>query len=370
MRVLLSGGGTAGHVNPALAIAQTIQRNSPSSEFAYVTTKKGIEKRLVPYKQYEINVTGLKRSFSFSNLKTIFLTFNAISECKKIIKDFNPDIIVGTGGYACYPVIYAGKSLGVKTVLHESNALPGKAIRMLEDKVDKIFLNFKEAERYFKNKDKLVYSGNPIREGFGTLNKDEARRRLGIKEKYVVLCYGGSLGATAINEGAIQVIENLIKDDKEIRFVWASGKREYKEMYYLLRDKGLEKLKNLDFNEYIYDMPEKIASADVVICRAGAMSISEMAFSGKCAIFIPSPNVVDNHQYKNAYALSSASAGILMAESEIYNLTDTVKELLEDDAKRQSFSKRIRTFSVKESNKIIYEEIRKLVKDSKSSRKN
>jgi UDP-N-acetylglucosamine--N-acetylmuramyl-(pentapeptide) pyrophosphoryl-undecaprenol N-acetylglucosamine transferase len=141
-------------------------------------------------------------------------------------------------------------------------------------------------------------------------------------------------------------------------------------MYYLLRDKGLEKLKNLDFNEYIYDMPEKIASADVVICRAGAMSISEMAFSGKCAIFIPSPNVVDNHQYKNAYTLSSASAGILMAESEIYNLTDTVKELLEDDLKRQSYSKRIRTFSVKESNKIIYEEIRKLVKDFKSSRKN
>ena len=366
MRVLLCGGGTAGHVNPALAIAQTIQRNSPSSEFSYVVTKNGIEKRLVPYKQYEINVTGLKRNFSLSNLKTIFLTFRAISECKRIIKEFKPDIIIGTGGYACYPVIYAGHSLGIKTVLHESNALPGKALRMLEDKVDKIFLNFKEAEKYFKDKSKLIYAGNPVRDGFGVLNKDEARKKLKIKEKYVVLCYGGSLGAKAINEGAMQIIENLIKEEKSIRFIWASGKREYREMYYLLRDKGFEKLKNLDFNEYIYDMPERIASADVVICRAGAMSISEMAFAGKCAIFIPSPNVVDNHQYKNAYALSSASAAILMTESEIFNLTDTVKELLDDDVKRASYGKRIKAFSVKDSNKIIYEEIKRLVKNSKA----
>ncbi len=365
MRVLLCGGGTAGHVNPALAIAQTIQKNSPSSEIAYVVTKGGIENKLVPYKKYEINVKGLKRSISLSNLKTIFLTLGAISESKKIIKEFKPDIIVGTGGYACYPVIYAGHSLGVKTVVHESNAVPGKALKMLENKVDKIFLNFKEAGQYFKDKSKLIHSGNPIREGFGILSKEDARNKLGIKEKYVILCYGGSLGARAINEGAIQIAENLIKDDKSIRLIWASGKREYKEMYYLIRDKGLEKLKNLDFNEYIYDMPDKIACADVVICRAGAMSISETAFSGKCVILIPSPNVVDNHQYKNAHALSSVSASIMMTESEIFNLTDTVKELIDDDEKRASYSKRIKSFSVKDSNKIIYNEIKKLLKHGK-----
>ena len=144
MRVLLCGGGTAGHVNPALAIAQTIQKNSPSSEFAYVVTKEGIENRLVPYKKYEINVCGLRRSLSLSNIKAVLLTLKAINDSKRIIKDFNPDIIIGTGGYACFPVIYAGHSMGIKSILHESNAYPGKALKMLEKKVDKIFLNFRK----------------------------------------------------------------------------------------------------------------------------------------------------------------------------------------------------------------------------------
>lgn len=365
MRALFCGGGTAGHVNPAIAIAQTILKNSPSSEIAYVVTKNGIENKLVPYKKYEINVKGIKRSLSFSNIKACFLAFNAIQESKKIIKDFKPDIIVGTGGYACFPVIYAGHSMGIKTVVHESNALPGMALRMLEKRVDKIFVNFKEAEKHFKCKEKVIHTGNPLREGFGVLNKSDAREKLGIKEKFVVLCYGGSLGARAINEGAIQLIENLIKDDRSIRLVWASGKREYKDMYYEIRDRKLENLKNLEFSEYIYDMPDKIASADIVICRAGAMSISEMAFSGKCAILVPSPNVVDDHQYKNAKALNSVSAAIMLTESEIFNLTDIVKDLLDNTEKRVDYSKRIKSFSITDSNKIIYNEIRNILKKGK-----
>lgn len=362
MRVLLCGGGTAGHVNPALAIAQTIVRNSMSSEIAYVVTKDGIENKLVPYKKYVINVMGLKRALSLSNFKAVFLTLNAIRDSKAIIKDFKPDLIVGTGGYACYPVIVAGRALGVKAVVHESNAVPGKALKMLEKKVDKIFLNFRDARKYFSCKEKIIYTGNPLRDGFGTISKAEARKKLGINEKYVILCYGGSLGAKAINEGALQLLENLISEDKNIRLVWASGKAYYKDMYYAIRDKGFGKLKNLDFNEYIYDMSDKLAAADIVICRAGAMSISEMAFCKKCAIFIPSPNVVDNHQYKNAKLVSEAHAGVLLSESKMFNLTDVVKDLLDDEIKRKEYSEKIFSFCVPEANKIIYSEIKKLLK--------
>ncbi len=365
MRALFCGGGTAGHVNPALAIAETILRNSPSSEIAYVITRGGIEERLVPFKKYEIEVKGLKRSFSLSNLKAMLLTAKAIKASKEIIKDFKPDIIIGTGGYACFPVIYAGHSLKVKAVVHESNAMPGKAIKMLEKRVDKIFLNFNEAREFFSEKEKIIHCGNPIREGFGAIEKSEARKRQAIKEDKVILCYGGSLGASAINEGALQIIENLILEDSNVRLIWASGKREYKKMYYKIKDLGYSSLKNLDFNEYIYDMAEKIACADIVICRAGAMSISEMAFCKKCAILIPSPNVADNHQYKNAFALNAASAATLLPESEIFKLTDIVKDLLDNSAKRQAFASRIARFSNPNANKIIYNEIRKLVKGQK-----
>ena len=363
MRVLLCGGGTAGHVNPALAIAQTILKNSPSSEIAYVVTQNGIENKLVPFKKYKINVVGLKRSLSLSNIKTLFLTFEAIKESKRIIKEFNPDIIIGTGGYACFPVIYAGSSMGIKCVVHESNAVPGKALKMLEKKVDRIFINFKESEKYFSCKDKIIHSGNPIRDGFGALNKEEARRKCGITEKSVVLCYGGSLGAKMVNEGALEIVENLIKENKDIRLIWASGKNEYKDMYYAIKEKGFDKLKNLDFNEYIYDMPEKIVCADVVICRAGAMSISEMAFSGKCTILIPSPNVVDNHQYKNARTISETLGAIMLLESEIFKLSDIVGELISNPEKRKGYERRIRNFSVDDANKVIYTEIKHILKN-------
>lgn len=365
MRVLLCGGGTAGHVNPALAIAQTILKNSPSSEIAYVTTEGGIENKLVPFRKYEIKMSGLKRKFSISNIKTLFLTIDAILKSREIIKDFKPDVIIGTGGYACYPVIIAGHYMNVKTVVHESNAKPGKALKMLESKVDKIFVNFEQTRNCFKNKSKVIHTGNPIRESFGALDKTSAKQKLDIKEKFVILCYGGSLGAKAINEGALQLIENLISEDANIRFICSSGKKEYNNMYYSLKKSKLDNLKNLEFTDYIYDIADKIACADIVICRAGAMSISEMAYCKKCAIFIPSPNVADNHQFKNAQVLNEASAAILLPESEMFNLTDIVKELLENEEKRNLYSTKINEFCKKDANKIIYNKIKEMIKEKR-----
>ncbi|MBQ8545785.1 MAG: undecaprenyldiphospho-muramoylpentapeptide beta-N-acetylglucosaminyltransferase [Clostridia bacterium] len=354
MRILLCGGGSAGHVNPAIAIGETILKNSPQSQVAYVATMTGIENRLVNYKKYHIDVKGLKRKLCFSNIKSIILVMEAIKKSKQIIKEFAPDIIIGTGGYATYPVIYAGHKLHIKTALHESNVLPGKAIKMLENKADIIFTNFSDSSQYFKNKDKVIHVGNPLRNGFNSYDKEEIKRKLGIREKYVILCYGGSLGAEKINKSGIEIIENYIKYQKNIHFILATGKREYYSVIDTMKQKRLNKLENVTVVEYIYDMPEKMAIADIVISRAGAMTISELAASKKCSILIPSPYVADDHQMKNAIALEKMGAAILVTENKTYCLTDVIKELLSDVRKRKNMSDNINQFYSPDANKEIY----------------
>ncbi len=361
MRVLLCGGGSAGHVNPAIAIGETILRNAPQSQIAYVTTVKGIENKLVSYKKYTINIKGLKRNFSPSNIKTAFLTLEAIKKSKQIINEFSPDIIVGTGGYATYPVICAGHKMGVKTVLHESNVVPGKAIKLLQNKADIIFTNFSESIDYFRKKERVLHVGNPLRHGFNSYNKNDVKNALGIKEKYVVLCYGGSLGAEKINMSAIGVIENFIKYQKDVRLILATGGREYHSVMQIIKHKGLEKLKNITIVDYIYDMPEKMAIADVVVSRAGAMTISELSASKKCSILIPSPNVANNHQYKNAQALEKSDAAVVITEDKSYLLTEILKDLLNDQRRRNIMAENINKFYLPNANRDIYVAINELI---------
>jgi len=361
MRILFCGGGTAGHVYPNIAIAESFLRNCPDSRIAYITTENGIENGLVTFKKYHIHVIGLKRSLSLKNVKFIGLLIKGIEDCKKIIREFRPDVIIGTGGYATFPVIYAGYKLGIKTVVHESNLIPGKAIKHLEKIVDRIFVNFEESKSYFKYKEKVIQTGNPVRQGYYLINKIEARKNLNIKEKNVVLCFGGSLGATKINDAAIELIDNLIKYRDDIVFLWATGKTEYNEIQKKIKEKGFDKLKNIKIYDYISNMPEMLASSDIVICRAGAMTISEVALCSKSAIFIPSPNVTDNHQYKNAKILADNECAVLLTEDELYKLTDSVRELLENQAKREEMESKIQRFATIDANKIIYKEIYNLL---------
>ena len=362
MRVLLCGGGSAGHVNPALAIGETILRNSPQSQIAYVATASGIENQLVDYKKYHIDIKGLKRSLSLSNVKNAVLLINAVKKSKEIIKEFRPDIIIGTGGYATFPVVYAGNKMGVKTALHESNACPGKAIKMLEKRADVIFTNFEESKNFFKSKEKVIRVGNPLRNGFESYNKEELKKRAGISEKNVILCYGGSLGADKINSSAIEIIDNYIRYNKNIRLIWATGKRSYQEVVETLKLKRLDKLENVSIYEYIYDMPEKMAMADIVISRSGAMTISELAASKKCSILIPSTNVTNNHQYKNAMALEKNGAAILVTENKTYMLIDIIKDLISNEKKRSEMEKNINKFYLPNANKDIYIEVLRLLR--------
>jgi UDP-N-acetylglucosamine--N-acetylmuramyl-(pentapeptide) pyrophosphoryl-undecaprenol N-acetylglucosamine transferase len=199
MRVLMTGGGTGGHVYPALAIAEMIQSNCPGSEIAFVGTEKGIENRLVPkagYPLYHIQIQGIRRSLSPANLKTAYLVLVSPSRAKKIIREFDPDLVIGTGGYVCWPLLYAAASMGVPCMVHESNALPGVAVRQLQKKVDVILTNFKETEKLLKAKDRVVNVGNPLRRSCGALTREQACERLGIDpSKQIVLSFGGSLGA-------------------------------------------------------------------------------------------------------------------------------------------------------------------------------
>ena len=362
MRVLLCGGGTAGHVNPALAIAETIERNEPDSIFAYVVNEKGIENKLVPYKKYVINVRGLKKSV-FSNIKTICLTAKAVRICKKIIKEFDPDIVVGTGGYICFPVIYAAHKLGVKTVIHESNAYPGKTTRALSKYSDIIFLNFEDSKKYFKNGN-IIVSGNPFLKGF--LIRNIVTKKNNNK---TVLCFGGSLGAEKINECAIELAKEIVYKKDNIRLIWGCGTREYFKCKSKLEELNLLNEKKIVLRDYIDNMPETLSEADVVVCRAGAMSIAEMSYNKKCTVFIPSPNVTDNHQYKNAKVLEDNKCACLIEENNINNVINVVFDLLNDENKRKELSENIGKFCKRDSNKIIYNEIEKLLKSNKARNK-
>lgn len=354
MRVLFCGGGTAGHVNPSIAVAQTVMRNSSDNKVAYVATENGIENRLVDFKKYHIDVIGLKRCFSLKNFSFLYKQIKAMEKSKEIIREFRPDVIFGTGGYATYPVITAGKKLGVKTVLHESNAIPGKAILALEKKVDRIFVNFMESIKYFKRKEKILHTGNPIRSGFEAYEKGEAKKLLGIKEKYVILCVGGSLGAERINDAVVEMLENFVCQRKDIFLIWSTGRKGYDGVKQRLTTRGLNRVKNLLVSEYFDNMPTIMASADIVVSRAGAMTVSELAYMNKASILVPSPNVTNNHQYVNAKALNDSMSAVMVTEDRLYSLTDTVRELICDEERRKKLEKSIEQYAMKDANKLIF----------------
>lgn len=360
MRVLFCGGGTAGHVYPALAIIETILCNDTNAKIAYVVNENGIENRLVKYKKYCIDTCSIKKSMSISNIKNILRVCKSIKQSKNIIKEFRPDIIFGTGGYASFPVLYAGQKLGIKTVIHESNCFPGKVVKLLSKKANYVLLNFKESQKFLDNKVNSMFVGNPVRACLRSVDKETARKVLNFENKKVIVIFGGSLGAKRINEIAIDLIENYVKFDKDIILICCTGKRYYSDFRKNMKEKHLERLSNVIVKDYIDNLPDYILASDIVICRSGAMTVSELAASEKCAIFVPSPNVTDNHQYHNAKILSDAEAAILVVENEKYLITEIVRELIEKPEKRKKYENNIRKFCKEDSNKLIFQLLNEL----------
>lgn len=366
MRVLMTGGGTAGHINPALAIANTIKTNVPDAVIEFVGTERGLENTLVTkegYKLHHVNIMGISRSLSPKNIKAIMLTVTSQFEAKKIIKEFKPDIVIGTGGYVCWPALKMAAKMGIPTMAHESNARPGLAIKQLQGSLDRILVNFKDTEKFIKNKENVMHVGNPLRGGFGGLNYAEARKTLGIKDdETYVLAFGGSLGAQRINEIVFGYMKDHAKNQSKVVCHLATGRNYYGDFSKMYKDEGLEEYSNLSMMEYIHDMHVRMSAADVIICRAGAMTISELAMMKKASLIIPSPNVVDNHQYKNAKVLADANATVLIEEKDLDDkvFADAVNSLVSNKSKREELSRNIEQFANTDANKLIFDEIIKL----------
>ena len=363
LRVLMTGGGTGGHVNPAIAIADTIRRNCPDAKVAFVGTENGKETDLVPragYELYYVDSMGLQRSLTPANLKAAFLAVTSPYSKKTtaILDEFQPDLVVGTGGYVCWPLIRAAARRGIPTVLHESNCYAGLTVRMLQGSVDKLLLNFEETVSQLHAKKKCCVVGNPLLGGFGAVDRGTAREKLGLGagEQMVLFC-AGSLGSQTVNHAVLEMLRVVAPKRPTVRFVLATGKRHYQSCMTMAEEFGLSTLPNVQIKDYIYDMPLQMSAADVVVSRAGAMTLSELAKMSKACVIIPSPYVADDHQLKNAQALANRGAALLVEEKDFVKnaLQPAVLSLLDDDALAENLQREIHRFAVEDANRKIYD---------------
>lgn len=324
MKVLMAGGGTAGHINPALAIADTIKKKYPDTEILFVGSVKGMESRLVPMAGFDfvsMPVAGFQRKICFDNVKrniraAYYLALSG-SRAAKIIRDFKPDIAIGTGGYVSGPILRKAAQMGVPILIHEQNAFPGVTTKMLAKYADCVMLAVEDAKKRLPENLNFVVTGNPVRAEMLSCKKEQARRELGLDERPLIVSFGGSLGAEMVNRSMLDLLERSARK-KNYQHIHGYGQYGRFVVTELLKRKvKLKKAKNLDVREYINDMPRVMAAADLVICRAGAMALSEIQALGKAAILIPSPNVAENHQYYNAMALVERGAADIIEEKEL-----------------------------------------------------
>lgn len=319
MKVIMTGGGTGGHIYPAIAIAEKIKEKRPEAEIIFVGTKKGLEKDLVPQNGYPIKfitVSGFNRKNMLKNVKVVKDLLKGNREARKIIKDFKPDVVIGTGGYVCGPVVRAAHKMGIKTFIHEQNAFPGMTNKMLEKYVENVFISFADAEKYFKNKKKLILSGNPVRRAFFEADKNHSRKLIGeTDDNFILLCFGGSQGAGKINDVMIDVAESL-NGVKNVSLYFVTGSAYYESILEKMKNQGID-AGNIHIKKYITNMQDYLSAADLVICRSGALTVSEITVCGKASILVPSPNVTGNHQYYNAKAVADKGGAIIVEEKDL-----------------------------------------------------
>ena len=369
MRLLLCGGGTAGHVNPAIAIAEELTKQDPQSKILFIGRKGGRENELIAKAGFEvktIDIQGLIRSISAENIKRIKKAFSAITEAEKIIKAFCPDVILGTGGYVCWPVITAGHRLGIPTAIHESNISPGLTTRLLAKKCSTIFINHKQTEKYFREKRKVKTVGNPLRaDFFSKTTRSEARKKLNLTDKdFLIISFGGSIGADKLNEVVIDVMEKYSSKEEDIKHIHATGKR-----YFDKIKTRSKQYSNCTILPFIENMPMLLKASDAVICRCGAITLSEVAEAGAASILIPSPNVSGNHQYKNAKHLKSIDAATLIEEKNLTSdlLINTLIWLKNDKNGRKKRAKNIKAISTPHSAKLIVTQLFSLKNHTKKA---
>ncbi len=371
MKFVLTCGGTAGHVNPALAVAGRLRELLPESEFLFLGAEGKMEMDLVPRAGYEIRglkITNIARGRSLSallhNLDTAKNVIASEREARAILKDFGPDAVIGTGGYVCYPVLAAAAKLRIPTLVHESNALPGLTTRMLADKVDAILVGFEESRQHYRDPEKVSVTGTPVRGEFARYTRESARRELGLDpEEPLVVSVWGSLGSGHMN-GVLTEMLPLLKGQERFHMIHSVGSRDYQDFQNTLARRGLDPAESrVDVREYIFDMPQVMAAADLILCRAGASTLAELTYMGKPVIIVPSPNVTDNHQEKNARVLEKAGGAKVFLEGEFdaASLLTEIEGLLRDPAKLQSMSRAMASLSVPDATDKIVDKVLNLV---------
>jgi UDP-N-acetylglucosamine--N-acetylmuramyl-(pentapeptide) pyrophosphoryl-undecaprenol N-acetylglucosamine transferase len=359
VNILLSGGGTGGHIYPAVAIANELKARNPRSKFLFVGATGRMEMDKIPQLGYEIkglNITGLQRSLSLKNLSFPFKLIQSLIKANRIIKRFKPNVVIGTGGFASGPTLYMASKRKIPSLIQEQNSYPGITNKLLAKKVRKICVAYDGLEKYFPQ-DKLIKTGNPVRQDLLdiSLKREEALAHYhldGHKKTIVVL--GGSLGARAINQAVEKNLKVILKHNVQI--IWQSGKLYFEEY------KQFNEMKGVQVHEFIQRMDLLYAAADIIISRAGAGTISELCIVGKPVIFIPSPNVAEDHQTKNAKAVTDKKAAILLKESDIEGFSEFVGSLIQDEALQISLSKNIKKLALPNATKQIADEVEKILK--------
>ncbi len=370
MRVLISAAGTAGHINPGISIANKIKQEEKDSKIIFIGTTHGLENDLVPRSGYElrtIEAYGLSKKISIDNLKKMYKTYKGIGEAKRIIKEFKPDIVIGTGGYICGPVVIAAKASNVPVILHESNAFPGKAVQMLSKKVDTILVSFEDARSRITNCKNVVFTGTPVKikkREYGINEKIRIIKSAGLSEiKPIVLIFGGSQGAQKINEALINIIES--HRNKNYQIMCATGPKQYDIIKSALNKKNMSinNIPNCKIIPYIYNMEEIENIADLIVARSGAMTITEIANLGKPSILVPLPNVSNNHQMYNAKVLEKAGAARIIENSKLTGdlLNNEIEKIVLNKEKCIEMGKCAHKLANKDVEEKIWKEIKKLV---------
>ena len=371
MKVVLTCGGTGGHINPALAVAKRLMNRDANTEILFIGAIGGMEEDLVPREGFRLEtvpVSNYQRSLSAKNVvhnvKTARDLTRAARLARNILKSFQPDVILGTGGYASYPALHQGQKLGIPTAVHEANAVPGLTTRMVAKNASRILVSYEECRDAYQTPERVVVTGMPVKEAFFTAPRQVTRRALGLDDRPVILSAFGSLGARDMNHMLTQFIR--LETDLDVwQHIHATGRYGWEWMPQELVDNGVDLRlhPSIHLQEYIYNMPELMTAADLMICRAGASTLSELAAAGLPAIIVPSPNVTNNHQERNARLLEQRGAAVVLKESECSGqiLFDLANELLSDQARLASMRAALREIAVPDATDRICDILEELI---------
>ena len=374
MKILFTCGGTAGHINPAIALARLFQSRHQDCQVLFAGADNGMERTLVPHEGYELRtvyVNTIHRAWKWKDIKHNIMTVVTLPQARRqaraILDEFQPDLVVGTGGYASYPVVKEAARRGIHTAVHESNAVPGLTTKLLSKVVDRVMVGFEDSRKHYPHPERVVVTGTPVRRDFFDHTRKEARQALGLTDDCpLVLSYWGSLGADVMNRYMADFFQAEAAEGFPFHHIHGAG-RNYKSLTATLQQRGVDLTGGAEVREYIYDMPLVMAAADLVVCRAGASTISELTAIAKPCVLVPSPNVTNNHQEKNARVLEHHGAAVVLLEPEIDGaaLYREVKDLLADPEKRAAMSKALSELSVTDAAEEIYQTLMSLMKEGK-----